>query len=258
MNPITIRRAARWAALGFWAAGASAAPDSTGGEFQFRRAENRAFRVGEVLEFEVAYGMVNAGTAVMSIPDTQWVQGRPCYHIVTTAESNPFFSRLFKVRDRVESLMDMEGLFSWHFHKQLREGGYRSNRIERFDPVHRLAYTKRDTIDTPPFVQDILSAFYYTRTRPLHPGQPFDIECFSGKHVYPLRVIVHRREKIEVPAGEFRCVVVEPVLRGEGLFNQKGKLTIWLTDDERRIPVLMKSKVLIGSIDCRLKKIVRP
>ncbi len=258
MNRITNRRAARWMALGFWAAGAVASADSTDGAFQFRRVENRAFGVGEVLTFDVAYGVVNAGTAVMSIPDTQWVQGRPCLHIVTTAESNSFFSKIFKVRDRVESVMDMEGLFSWHFHKQLREGGYRSNRTERFDPVRRLAYTKRDTFETPPFVQDILSAFYFTRTQPLNPGQPFDIDCFSGKHVYPLRVLVHRREKVEVPAGKFRCVVVEPVLRGEGLFNQKGKLTIWLTDDERRIPVLMKSKVLVGSIDCRLKKIVRP
>ncbi|MDM7926022.1 MAG: DUF3108 domain-containing protein [bacterium] len=258
MRRTAMERAARWAVLGFWAAGASAGADSTASGFQFRRVENRAFRVGEALTFEVAYGVVNAGTAVMSIPDTQWVQGRPCYHIVTTAESNAFFSKMFRVRDRVESVMDMEGLFSWHFEKHLREGGYKSNRIERFDPRQRLAYTKRDTIRTPPFVQDILSAFYYTRTRPLQPGQPFDIECFSGKHVYPLRVLVHRREKAEVPAGKFRCIVVEPVLRGEGLFNQKGKLTIWLTDDERRIPVLMKSKVLIGSIDCRLKTIVRP
>jgi hypothetical protein len=232
------------------------APDSSAAG-PFRRVENRAFGQGESLEFEVAYGMVKAGTASMSIPDTAWIGGRPCLHIVTTAESSPFFSSFFTVRDRVESWTDAEGLFSWRFEKHLREGKYRSNRVERYDPARRLVFTRRDTVRTPPFVQDILSAFYYTRTQLLHPGQAFDIDCFGGKRVYPLRVLIHRREKTTVPAGTFRCVVVEPVLRDEGLFNQKGKLTIWMTDDERRIPVLMKSKVLIGSIDVRLTKIDR-
>ena len=67
----------------------------------FRRVPNRAFSVGEHLVFDVAYGMVKAGTATMSIPDTQWVEGHPCLHIVTTAESSPFFSAFFTVRDRV-------------------------------------------------------------------------------------------------------------------------------------------------------------
>ncbi len=219
----------------------------------FRKVENRAFGIGEKLVFDIAYGMVRAGTAVMSIPDSQRVGGRPCYHIVTTAESSSFFSVFFEVRDRVESLMDMEGLFTWKFEKHLREGKFKSDRYEVYDQIRLTVFAKSDTFSIPLYVQDILSSFYYTRTVPLEVGRSFDIDNFSDGSVYPLRILVHRKEKIKVPAGTFNCIVVEPVLRVEGLFKQTGKLTIWLTDDERRMPVLMKSKVFIGSIDARLK-----
>ena len=152
----------------------------------------------------------------------------------------------------------MEGLFSWRYEKHLREGRYRSDRYEIYDPPNRRVFFKRDTVPAPPFVMDILAAFYYTRTVELPFGGSVDIDCFGDGKVYPLKVLVHKKEKAKVPAGTFRCMVVEPVIRGEGIFHQKGKLTIWLTDDERRIPVLMKSKVLIGSIDCRLRKYTSP
>jgi hypothetical protein len=220
----------------------------------FRKMENRAFGVGERLVFEIAYGMIKAGTSTMGIPDTVRVAGRPCYHIVTTAESNSFFSNIFKVRDRVESVMDIDGLFTWKFEKHLHEGKFKSDRYETYDPFLRKAYAKSDTFDVPLYVQDILSSFYFSRTIPIEVGQSVDIDNFADGRVYPLRILVHRKEKVKVPAGTFNCIAVEPVLRNEGIFKQTGKLTIWVTDDSARMPVLMKSKIFIGSIDARLKQ----
>jgi hypothetical protein len=241
------------------AAAASAGPgrDSTTAvsAAPFRKVNNRAFAAGEYLVFDIAYGPVKAGTATMGIPDTARVGGRPCLHIVTTAESSPFFSNFFNVKDRVESLFDSEGIFSWRFDKHLREGHYKAERTELYDQANRRVFYRNDTIPAPLYVMDILCAFYYTRTQPLEVGGHLDLDAFGDGAVYPLRVLVHRRETIKVPAGRFACIVVEPVIKGEGIFNQKGKLTIWLTDDERRLPVLLKSKVLVGSIDCRLRRI---
>jgi len=224
-----------------------------GDNIKFRKVENKAFSVGEHLVFEIAYGFIKAGTATMSIPDTQWVHGRPCYHIVTTAESNKFFSFFFRVRDRVESLIDVDGIFTWKFEKHIREGKFSADKYVEYDQYYRNVITKKDTMSVPLYVQDILSSFYYARTVPMKVGEPFDIDNYADGKVYQLKVLVHRKEQIKVPAGLFNCIVIEPILKGEGLFNQKGKLTIWLTDDEQRIPVLMKSKVVIGSIDARLK-----
>jgi hypothetical protein len=230
-----------------------AVPSAAEQDTVFRKLENRAFGLGERLVFEIAYGPIKAGTSIMAIADTQRVQSRLCHHIVTTAESNSFFSAFFTVRDRVESWMDVEGLFSWKFEKHLREGKFRSDRYEVYDQTRRRVFAKSDTFEAPLYVQDILSSFFYARTRPLEIGQPFDIDNFADGRVYPLRVVIHRRERTKVPAGTFDCIVVEPVLRHEGIFKQTGKLTIWVTDDERKMPVLMKSKVIIGSIDARLK-----
>ncbi|HDQ46169.1 MAG TPA: DUF3108 domain-containing protein [bacterium] len=219
---------------------------------RFRTVENHAFGVGEHLEFDIAFKFITAGTATMSVLDTMWVFGRPSYHIRTTASSNAFFSRLYRVRDRVESLMDMQGLFSWKFEKHLREGRYRADRYATFDQRNGLVYYRKDTVSAPLYVQDILASLYFARTQPLEVGRHLDIDNFADGKVYSLRVLVHRKETVKVPAGKFKCLVVEPVLREEGLFKQKGKLTIWLTDDTRRMPVLMKSKILVGSIDARL------
>lgn len=221
--------------------------------FIFRRIHNTAFDVGEYLEFDIAYGFIKAGSATMAVLDTLRWNGRSVYLIRTTAYSNRFFSALYKVRDRVESLMDTEGLFSWKFEKHLREGHYRADRYATFDQRNQRVIRTNDTIPAPLYVQDILASFYYARTQPLVVGQSFDIDNFSDGRIYPLRVLVHRKERVEVPAGEFDCIVVQPVLREEGLFKQKGELTIWLTDDKRRMPVLMKSKILVGSIDARLR-----
>jgi hypothetical protein len=86
----------------------------------------------------------------------------------------------------------------------------------------------------------------------LQVGRSVYIENHADKKNYPLEIRVLRRETVTVDAGRYDCLVVEPLMRTSGLFRQKGRLTVWLTDDERRIPVLMKSKVIIGSISAEL------
>lgn len=215
---------------------------------------NRAFGVGERFEFSVGYGMINAGTAVMEIPDMVKVDGRKCFHIVSTAQSNKFFSVFFKVDDKVESFMDVYGLYSLRYDKHIREGKFKTDMSMTFDQDKHLAlyYSGRDTFQVPDYVQDVLSAFYFVRTQDLQVGKSILVDNHTDKKTYPLEVKVLRKEKVKVPAGEFNCVVVEPILKTPGIFEQKGSLTVWLTDDEVKMPVLMKSKVFIGSISTEL------
>jgi hypothetical protein len=215
---------------------------------------NRAFGVGERFEFSVGYGMINAGTAVMEIPDMVKLDGRKCFHIVSTAQSNKFFSVFFKVDDKVESFMDVYGLYSLRYDKHIREGKFKTDMSMTFDQDNHLAlyYAGRDTFQVPEYVQDVLSAFYFVRTQDLQVGKSILVDNHTDKKTYPLEVRVLRKEKVKVPAGEFNCVVIEPMLKTPGIFEQKGSLTVWLTDDEVKMPVLMKSKVIIGSISTEL------
>jgi hypothetical protein len=215
---------------------------------------NRAFGVGERLEFSVGYGMIKAGTAVMEIPEIVKFSGKKCYHIISTARSNKFFSVFFKVEDKVESFMDVHELYSRGFDKHLREGKFKSDISMLFDQENHLAIynNSKDTFSVPANVQDILSALYFVRTQDLKVGQSLFVDNHADKKNYPLEVKVLRKERVKVPAGSFSCVVVEPILKASGIFQQKGKLTVWLTDDEIKMPVLMKSKVVIGSISTEL------
>lgn len=217
-----------------------------------RYVENVAFGVGEKLSFDVNYGFINAGSATMEVVRLIEFENRPCFQIVTKARSNSFFSNIFKVEDRVETIIDAVGLFTWRFEKNLREGKYRSDRQYTFDQRNNSVVYKGDTIALEPFSQDALSALYYVRTQPLEPGTSLYIDNFIDGKKSRLEVRVHERETITVDAGTFDCIVVEPLTQSAGVFKHEGRLTVWLTDDRLRMPVLMKSKVFVGSISAEL------
>ncbi|MCK5740386.1 DUF3108 domain-containing protein [bacterium] len=218
---------------------------------------NIAFSIGEKLTFRIRYGAIVAGKANMAVKDTIQYEGKSCLHIETVAKSNNFFSKIFKVRDTVTTYVDSAGLFSRYFEQHLREGHYKADRWAKYDQHNHIVYThKKDTLAAPKNVMDILASFYYVRTQKMAPGDTLFLANHSGKHIYTLAIIAHRRETIEVKAGKFNCLVVEPLLVEEGgIFKHDGRMLIWLSDDSVKMPVQMKSKVsFIGSITTELIK----
>jgi hypothetical protein len=212
-------------------------------------------RPGESLRFAVQYGPVKAGTAYLEVAQIREWKGRPVYNLVARAESNSFFSRIYKVRNRIESFWDQEGLFSWRYMENRREGGHKFKNEIVFDhTLHQAQYADGHSAPIPEHVQDALSAFYYTRFQALPMGGSIKFDYHASKKSQPLEVKILGRERIETPAGKFDCVAIEPLLKAGGIFKNKGRLVIWLTEDERRMPVLMRSKVMIGSISVVLQE----
>ena len=229
---------------------AGAAP--TPSEAVQRTVDNVAFGVGETLNFDINYGFINAGTATMKVQQLIEYNQRPCYQIVTTANSNSFFSTFYRVEDRVESIFDAMALIPWRFEKRLREGNYRAERVCVFDQGAGVVQYQGDTIVVPAAVQDALSALYYVRTQELKVGGSVWVANFTDGKSYSLEVKILGRETVKVDAGQFDCLVVEPMTSSVGVFKNEGRLRVWLTDDRVKLPVLMKSKILIGSISAEL------
>ncbi|RMG66696.1 MAG: DUF3108 domain-containing protein [Calditrichaeota bacterium] len=230
---------------------------------------NRAFFVGEKLYFKIKYGLFRAGSATMEVLDSiQVSKGRTAYRIRTTARSSKFFDWFYKVRDSVETYLDTRGMFSWRFYKRLREGGFKFDLLAEYNQTNRkarvqlvryhnetpLRVRKKEVIELPlpPYVLDVLASFYYVRTQPLEVGMPLFLPTHNNRKVYIMQVIVQKEEVIRVAAGTFRCLKLLPRLQGEAIFKQKGRLWVWVTDDELHIPVLMKSKVAVGQITTEL------
>lgn len=214
---------------------------------------NEAFGPGEYLEYEVGYGFIKAGTATLEVRRKVNYKGHKSYELVSTAKSYPALAKLYYVEDYNYSILDASGLFPWHFQKNVHEGGYRAFKLAEFDQLKHKIYTPKDTLDAADFVQDALTSLYYVRTIRLEVGKSIFMETFSDGKKYSLEVKVVKKERITVPAGTFRTIVVEPLLKTAGIFEHQGKIKVWLTDDRLRIPILMKSRVLIGSISAQLK-----
>ncbi len=226
--------------------------DSSGAGPIDRVIDNVAFGIGEKLTFDINYGFINAGTASIEVSHLIEYGKRPCYQIISRAESNSFFSTFYRVDDKIESILDAAGLFSWHFSKSLQEGSYRNERSYTFDQERHRVFDNKDTLDVKAYVQDALSVMYYIRTQPLEIGKSIFVDNFVDGKNYALEVRVLRKETINVKAGAFDCLVVEPLTSSVGVFKNEGRLTVWLTDDRLRMPVLMKSKIVVGSISAEL------
>jgi hypothetical protein len=221
-----------------------------------QRARGVPFGPGESLRFSIEYGLVKAGTAWLEVAPMEVYRGRLCYHLVSRAESNSFMSKIYKVRDRIDSLIDAEGLFSWRYKKRQREGGYERDYDILYEPsTGKARYADGQAFQGRPYAKDGLAAFYYVRHMPLEVGRDIVVPHHSDRRSNDILVKVHKRETVQVPAGSFDCFVIEPVMEDGGLFKSSGRLQIWVTADARRIPVLMKSKIPVGSIDAVLQEI---
>jgi len=221
----------------------------------FRKLENKAFKVGEKLTFDVNYGFVTAGIATMQIPKIKRISGRDAYHVNFEVNNVPSFDWLYRVRDRYETYLDVQGLFPWRFEQHIREGGYSRDFSAFFDQRRGKAKTSEGEYDIPKYVNDIISAFYLARTfdySQMKMNDKIHLQNFYKDKVYELDVQYLGRETIEVSAGKFDCIIIEPLVKEGGLFKSEGSIIIWLSNDDLKIPVKVKTKVVIGSIDAEL------
>ena len=243
----------------------SHAQDSKKSGGDFRTIKQNAFTAGEKLVFDINYGFVRAGESVMKISPTYvTMNGRETYDISVTVNSSPSFDWVYKVDDIYKCYLDKEGLFPWKFEQHIKEGNYQRDFEAIFDQENLKVKTytgEKDPkkfegeFEIPKYVQDVVSAFYYARTldySTMSKGDMVELKNFYKDKVHPLNVKYLGRETVEVPAGEFKCIIVEPLVVEGGLFKSEGEIIVWLTDDDRKMPVKVKTKVLVGSMDIEL------
>ena len=225
----------------------------------FVNGKNNSFQVGEKLTFSIGYEFIPAGKSILSVVGISEINGRSVYQITSTTSSHRFFDPFFKVRDEITTYLDTNTLQSIKFRKKLREGSYSYDYSVDFNPDSMRAVSKSPNgtflVEIPEFTLDILSAMYYMRTLDLKIGKTVTVTVLDNDKLYPLDIKIVRRERISTRAGTFDCLVIIPELKSGGLFKNEGRITAWITDDHRKIPVLMKSKAIIGDIIVELQKV---
>ncbi len=229
--------------------------------------ENPVKWAKEEMEFSVNYSFVRAGTAYIKTKGVMDTALGKAYVVETTAKSASVIDAVFKVRDINYSFISLKDFSSFGYSQSLREGNYIRDEWLTFD-VNKKTYSgvmrKKDGQDRmidgviPGPVQDMLSSLFFMRQQDLSGNKDIILDVTNREVTYPMVVKILKRETIKTGAGKFKCVVVEPMFRGEGIFIQKGKsLKVWLTDDEYKMPVKMETKVFIGSVNAELESYKR-
>lgn len=225
-------------------------------DVKLRKADNTAFSFGEKLTYNVGFKYLSAGTGYFHVQQLPAIiNGRQCYDIRFQVKSNPSFEWLYTVRDTYSSMVDIDGVFPWRFEQHVREGNYKYDFAAIFDQVTNKAYVNKEEYNIYPYTHDIVSALYYVRTldiNSMRKDSVFYLRNFFKDTTHVLGVKMLGRQTIEVEAGKFKCIVIEPLVRQGGLFKHEGNLFVWLTDDEKRIPVKVSTKIIIGSVGAEL------
>jgi len=211
--------------------------------------------VGEKLVFDVSWQFIKVGYGTLEVKNILDYNGTKAYHIYSEAKSAPFFDIFYKVRDTNESWVDINRFYSLAFKQSIKEGGYKRERFTKYDQKnHKATNQKNEIFDIPNDVLDVLSAFYWVRLQKLESGSVLKVNVNSHNKSYLMNVNIHNREILRIGDREYNTIIVEPELQDSGLFMQKGATRIWLTDDEKHIPVKMTSKVKVGTIIAELNE----
>ena len=218
----------------------------------------QAFRPGESLTYDISWSnIVTAGTAVMEVKQEMTPDRKELLRFVVTSRTVGMMGKLYPLGDTIWSVFDPQIMQSLSFSLTASRGKRTKRKGLVFDHARKTVVSTMnddppETMAIPDQVQDTLSALYYLRTRAdLGSGKPVTFEvCDSGK-TWAVAVQAVGREKVQTRAGKFATLKVRAQ---KGLFMSEGEMYIWFTDDSRKIPVLIKSTVSIGSLVFTLVK----
>jgi len=214
------------------------------------------FPVGETLVYDVRYGFLTLGQAVMRVLSQDTIRGVPTLHVELVTQGGSY---LIRINDRMDSWIGLGDFASRRFIQDNEEMGKRRyNAYEIFPDsgfyrqagVDTTSATSRDPLDD-------LAFFYFARTVPLDVGKRYQFDRYFRPDRNPVVLEVLARDTIDVPAGRFPTIVIKPTIKGRGVLADASEPRMWLSDDDRRIMVQLKTKFSFGVITFRLKGIER-
>ena len=196
--------------------------------------------------------MIPAGRATLEVETAP----RERMVLRATARSLQWIDWMYLVRERMESTVTVPGLLPERLFKTTRDGRHRT-RVEEllFDRRAGTVTYRRDeqeqaSLEVTPGARDALASFYAFRTLDFE-GEEVELDITDGKKVVTGIVKVLGRDKIRTPAGTFQTIKIEPRIEGVGGVIKKSsgaRLFIWLTDDEWRRPVKVRTRVALGRV----------
>lgn len=222
-----------------------------------------AYGVGEWFQFRIHYGLVNAGYAELEIKEAVR-NNKKVYHAIGKGYTTGMTKFFFKVEDHYQSFIDKETGNPHQFVRNIYEGGYTKNQEGYFDAAKKTVLVKdykkntEKTFEVPANTQDILSAFYYLRNHKdiaaIKVGESIIIDMFFDDETTKFKLKFIGREDLKTKFGVVPTMVFKPYVQAGRVFKEEESLTVWISDDDNKLPVRIKASLAVGSLKADLEK----
>ncbi len=231
---------------------------------------NNSFQGGEKVIYHAYYNWgfiwVNAGVVSFLVDDYNY-NNTPSYFIRSYGRTYKAYDFLFKVRDSFEVYVDTLSLKPWEFDRKTHEGSTISHHHYKFNRAGNSIHTtiskdkspyKDSILIWPECSYDLLSMVYRARNidfKKYNPGDKIPINMILDGKTYDLYIRYKGKETIRNREGRrFKCVKFSPLLVEGTIFTSGEDMTVWVTDDKNRIPIIVEAKILIGSVKAMFVK----
>ncbi|MCG2420109.1 DUF3108 domain-containing protein [Aequorivita sp. F47161] len=224
-------------------------------------AQNRSYGDGEYFKFRVHYGFVTAGYATLNVKSAS-IKDKEVFHVRGYGETVGLSKWFFKVEDDYQSYIDKEKDIPYRFIRKIDEGGYTKDIEIDFNHTSKKAtvYDKKNNETSvftfPKDTQDMISAFYYLRnqlnTENIKAGDVVEMNMFFDKENYKFRLKFLGKEILDTNFGRVRTLIFRPYVQSGRVFKEKESLTVWISDDKNKIPLLVKADLAVGSLKATL------
>ncbi|RRJ89747.1 DUF3108 domain-containing protein [Flavobacterium macacae] len=216
-----------------------------------------AFDVGEWFKFRIHYGLVNAGYATLEVKEAT-KNNKKVFHVVGNGYTTGMTKFFFKVNDDYQSYFDKKTGQPYQFIRKIDEGGYKKDQEGFFNQTANTVLVKdykrksEKTISVPENVQDIVSAFYYLRNHPnidkLKVGESIAIDMFFDDETTKFKLKFMGREVISTKFGKVKSMIFRPYVQAGRVFKEEESLTVWISDDDNKVPLRIKASLAVGSL----------
>jgi hypothetical protein len=222
------------------------------------------FAAGETLDYDVSWSSyVTAGTATLKVVEKKPSYGSDAYYIVAEGRPTPLVSKLYDLYYKADTLLDVYSLLPQRSSIYSEEGKRHRTKATIFDQAAKKAHYEVQTrtvikndLAIPPSTQDALSAIYVLRAIALKQGDSFVMPVLDNGEIYNVQMQVDGVEAVKTYLGEMRAWKITPRLPSANSSGAR-RLTLWLSDDARRLPVRLQAQLAVGSFDVTLKSATR-
>ena len=220
-----------------------------------------AYDSGEWFKFRIHYGFINAGYATLEVKEAI-KNNKKIYHAIGKGYTVGMSRFFFKVDDNYESYFDKVTNKPFQYVRKIDEGGYTKNQEGFFNQEKNKVLVKdyknktEKTFSVTENVQDIVSTFYFLRNHPnidkLKVGESIVVDMFFDDEVYKFKLKFIGKEDLKTKFGTARTMIFRPIVQSGRVFKEEESLTVWISDDENKIPLRIKASLAVGSIKADL------